>query len=59
MEHTLPHTPQLNPIETQWREIKAAISNIFFGDLEKMKSAIMRMLHNKEIAIVKLFEWML
>ena len=47
-----------NPIEIQWREIKAAIADIF-GGLDKMRDAIIRMLHNKEIPIVRLFEWLL
>ena len=59
MVHILPHTPQLNPIEMQWREIKAAIADIFFGGLDKMRDAIIRILHNKEIPIVKLFDWLL
>ena len=57
--HIPPHTPQLNPIETEWREIKAAIADIFFGGLDKMRDAIIRMLHNKEIPIVRLFDWLL
>ena len=52
------HTPQLNPIEIQWREIKAAIADIFFDGLDKMRDAIIHMLHNKEIPIVKLFDWL-
>lgn len=57
--HIPPHTPQLNPIEIEWREIKAAIADIFFGGLDKMRDAIIRMLHNREIPIVRLFEWLL
>ena len=57
--HIPPHTPQLNPIETEWREIKAAMADTFFGGLDKMRDAIIRMLHNKEIPIVKLFERLL
>ena len=53
-----PHTPRLNPIEMEWQEIKAAIADIFFGGLDKMPDAIIRMLHNKEIPI-RLFDWLL
>ena len=35
--HPLPTPPQLNPIEIEWREIKAAIADIFFGGLDKMR----------------------
>lgn len=54
-----PHTPQLNPIEIQWREIKVAIADLFYGGLDKMRDAIIRMLRKKEIPIVRLFHWLL
>lgn len=57
--HLPPHTPQLNPIEVEWREIKAAIADIFFGGLDKMRDAIRRMIRNGEIPIVKMFDWLL
>ena len=56
MVHIPSHTPQLNPIETEWREIRAAIADIFFGGLDKMRDAIIRMLRNREMSIVKLFD---
>ena len=43
----------------QWREVRAAIADIFFGGLDKMRNAIIRMFHNKEIVMVKMFEWLL
>ena len=57
--HLPPHTPQLNPIEVEWREIKAAIADIFFGGLDKMRDAIRRMIRNGEIPIVRMFDWLL
>ena len=57
--HISPHTPQLNPIEIEWWEIRTAIADIFFGGLDKMRDMIIRMFHNKEIPIVKLFDWLL
>ena len=59
MLHLLPHTPQLNPIEVEWREIKAAIADIFFDGLDRMRDAIRRMIRNGEIPIVKMFDWLL
>ena len=59
MLHLPAHTPQLNPIKVEWREIKAAIANIFFGSREKMRDAIRRMIRNGEIPIVKMFDWLL
>ena len=59
MIHFLPHTPQLNPIEIEWREIKRAIADIFFGGLDKLQKAITHMLANEEMVIVKLYEWLI
>ena len=59
MLHLPPHTPQLNPIEVEWREIKAAIADIFFDGLDRMRDAIRRMIRNGEIPIVKMFDWLL
>ena len=43
----LPHrTPQLNPIEVEWREIKAAVADIFFDGLDRMRDATRRMIRN-------------
>ena len=43
----------------EWREIRAAIAGIFFDGLDRMRDAIIRMFHNGEIPIVKLFDWLL
>ena len=59
MLHLPPRTPQLNPIEAGWREIKAAVADIFFGGLDGMRDAIRRMIRNGEIPIVKMFDWLL
>ena len=37
MAHIPPRTPQLNPIETERREIRVAIADIFFGGLAKIR----------------------
>ena len=57
MVHIRPHTPHLNPIEMEWREIRAAIADIILGGLDRMRDAIIRMLHSREIPIVQLFDW--
>ena len=59
MIHFLPHTPQLNPIEIEWREIKRTVADIFFGGPDELQEAITRMLANEEIAIVKLYDWLI
>ena len=54
-----PYTPQQNPIEIWWREIKRALAGRYFEDgFTQMKLAIARMLANGEIPIVKLFKYM-
>ena len=35
-----PHTPQLNPVEVQWRELKRLLSGRCFRSLEDLKCAI-------------------
>ena len=59
MVHIPLYTPQLNPIEIEWREIKAVTADTFFRGLDKMRDAIIHMFRNREIPIVKLFEWLL
>lgn len=53
------YTPQLAPIESQWREIKRHIANLFFDDIEEIKDAIMRGLKRGLIKIVKLHDYMI
>ena len=59
MIHFLSHTPQLNPIEIEWGEIRRAVADIFFGGLDELQESITRMLANEEIAIVKLYDWLI
>ena len=56
--HLPPRTPQLNPTEIEWREIKTAIADIFFGDLDKIRDVMRQMTRNREMPIVKMFDWM-
>ncbi len=53
------YAPQLNPIEIEWREIRAAIADIFFDILDSMRDAIRQIIRNGEIPIVKMFDWLL
>ena len=56
-------TPQHNPIEVLWREIKReikrAIADIYFGGIDQTQMAIIRMIRRGEVAIVSLFRYML
>ena len=59
MLHLPPRTPQPSPIEVEWREIKAAIADIFFDGLDRMRDAIRRMIRNGGMPIVKMLDWLL
>ncbi|ETW91983.1 MAG: hypothetical protein ETSY2_55025, partial [Candidatus Entotheonella gemina] len=54
-----PYTPQQNPIEILWREIKRAIADRYFDGLDQMQKSVTKMLQRGEVAIVKLFQYML
>ncbi len=54
-----PYTPQHNPIEMMWREIKRAIAGRYFGSFEKMHDTIKQLVQSGEVATVKLFKYML
>lgn len=55
-----PYTPQQNPIEMLWREIKRAIAGRYFeGGFEQMKWSIVRMLSDGQVRIARLFGYML
>ena len=54
-----PHTPQQNPIEIQWREIKRAVADTFFGGFDKLQERILKMLSSGEVARTRLFGYML
>ena len=50
---------QHNPIEVLWREIKRAIAGVYFGGIDQMRTAIIRMLRRWEVAIAGLLRYML
>lgn len=54
-----PYTPQQNPIEIQWREIKRAIADTFFGGFDKLQERIRKMLDAGEVSRTRLFGYML
>ena len=42
-----PRTPQHNPIEIQWREIRRAVAGIFFGGLDELQKRIRQLLDSE------------
>lgn len=37
-----PYSPDMNPVEECWRQLKASLKNRFFEDLDELKRAIQR-----------------
>ena len=54
-----PRTPQHNPIEMLWRELKRAISDTFFGGSDEMKERITLLVESGEVPRIKLLWYML
>ena len=40
LEFPLPYTPQLNPVETVWRDLKRRLAGRFFRPLDELKATI-------------------
>ena len=51
-----PHTPQLNPIEVQWRELKRLLAGRCFSTLDDLKSAAWQII--SKMSPVKLMSYM-
>ena len=54
-----PYTPQHNPIEMVWRELKRAIAGRYFDKFEEMHKTIRNLIKSGEVATVKLLWYML
>jgi len=54
-----PYTPELNPVEGQWKSIRKCKGNTLFEDVDEMKDTITKMLENGECEPVKMFDWLL
>ena len=47
LEFLPPYTPQLNPIETVWRDLKRRLAGRFFRSLEELKGVITAILERE------------
>ena len=47
LEFLPPYTPQLNPVETVWRDLKRRLAGIFFRSLDELKAAITAILERE------------
>ena len=59
LEYLLPYTPELNPIEMQWRVIKRVLSAKVFGTLDEMEQSVRKLFARKEILPVKMFNYLI
>jgi transposase len=53
------YTPELNPIEVQWRQIKHNLGNQFFSDTNQMKNCFDELIQRGEVPVVKLFDYLI
>ena len=54
-----PHTPQLNPIEILWRDLKKLLSGRYFKSADELKGAITDLIKTGELKSVKLMSYMI
>ncbi len=54
-----PYTPELNPIEIQWREEKKGIANTFFANKSEMEKHMQKRLDNGDVKVVKIFKYLM
>ena len=53
------YTPQLNPIEMLWRDLKHALAGSYFDSVDELKAAITKIVQNSELRPTKLMDYML
>jgi len=58
LRHLPPSTPELNPVEIQWRMIRKGTGNRLYGNTEEMKESIRVMLDNGEFRPVKISNYL-
>ena len=47
LEFLPPYTPQLNPVETVWRDLKKRLAGRFFRSVDELKAAITAILERE------------
>ncbi|MEM3085228.1 MAG: transposase [Nitrososphaerales archaeon] len=52
------YSPELNPIEIQWREIRKALGNKFFRDTEEMIEYMFNIVPTSAVPMIKLFYYL-
>ncbi len=59
LEYLPPSTPELNPVEIQWREIKRRLSAKVFDTLDEMEQSVRNLFTSGEILPVKMFRYLM
>ncbi len=59
LEYLPPSTPELNPVEIQWREIKRRLSAKVFDTLDEMEQSVRNLFASGEILPVKMFRYLM
>ena len=54
-----PYTPELNPIEIQWRLLKRALSDKLFLEISELKKSIRRLVRRKEVMPVQMPQYLI
>ena len=58
LEFFLPYTPELNPVEGQWKTQKQHVANRIYSSIKDMQEAIGRMYASGEIKVVKMHDYL-
>jgi len=59
LEYLPPYTPELNPIETEWRTMRDAMGNRVYKSLSGMVKSVRTMVRRKEIGRVALSRYLM
>jgi len=59
LEYLPPYTPELNPIETEWRTMRDAMGNRVYGSLSAMVKSVRTMIRRGEISRVSLSKYLM
>ncbi len=59
LEYLLPYTPELNPVEIPYREIKQRLSVRIFDTLDDMERSVRRLFAKCELLPIKLFQYLM
>lgn len=53
-----PYTPELNPVEPCWKDIKKELGNKLFYSTKEMKRAVRNRIKNKDFFVNKMFQYL-